>query len=74
MNQRPPIDVAPLLPVLDAQLLELLRSLTPEEWSAPTIAPPDRKGRGRRQGATTRHLPPRPAHRVGDGLIKTLHP
>lgn len=33
-----PIEVLHLFPVLDSKLLELLRSLTPEEWQAPTIA------------------------------------
>lgn len=33
-----PIDVVHLLPVLDKKLLELLRSLRPEEWQAQTIA------------------------------------
>lgn len=33
-----PIDAAHLLPVLDNKLLELLRSLTPDEWQQPTIA------------------------------------
>lgn len=35
---QPPIDTAFLFPVLDQHLLALLRSLTPEEWQAPTIA------------------------------------
>lgn len=34
----PPIDVVDLLPVLDRKLMELLRSLTPEEWHAQTVA------------------------------------
>jgi len=33
-----PIDVAHLLPVLDAKLIDLLKSLTPEEWQKQTIA------------------------------------
>jgi hypothetical protein len=33
-----PIDVVHLLPVLDAKLLDLLKSLTPEEWHKQTIA------------------------------------
>lgn len=33
-----PIDVLPLFPVLDAKLLELLRSLTPADWQRPTLA------------------------------------
>lgn len=35
----PPLDVAHLLPKLDALLIELLRSLEPEEWEVQTIAP-----------------------------------
>jgi uncharacterized protein (TIGR03083 family) len=34
----PPIDAAPLVAELDARLLDLLRSLTDEEWARPTIA------------------------------------
>jgi uncharacterized protein (TIGR03083 family) len=34
-----PILVAHLLPVIEARLLELLRSLTPADWEAQTIAP-----------------------------------
>jgi len=34
-----PILCAPLLRVADARLIELLRSLTPEEWDANTVAP-----------------------------------
>ena len=37
-NQLIPIDVAHLLPALDQKLLELLRSLSPEEWQRQTIA------------------------------------
>jgi uncharacterized protein (TIGR03083 family) len=33
-----PIDVLPLFPVLDAKLLELLRSLAPADWQRPTLA------------------------------------
>jgi hypothetical protein len=33
-----PIDVVHLLPVLDAKLLDLLKSLTPDEWHKQTIA------------------------------------
>ena len=33
-----PIDAAPLFAELDARLLDLLRSLTDDEWSRPTIA------------------------------------
>ena len=35
----PPIDAAPLLPIVEAHLLELLRSLSPEDWEKPTLAP-----------------------------------
>jgi hypothetical protein len=35
----PPILVAHLFPALEELLLELLRSLAPEEWEAQTIAP-----------------------------------
>lgn len=35
---QPPIDVVPLLPVLDVKLMELLHSLTPEDWCKPTVA------------------------------------
>lgn len=34
----PPIDVVQLLPVLDDHLISLLKSLTPEDWKAPTVA------------------------------------
>lgn len=34
-----PIFTASLFPKLDQKLLEVLRSLTPEDWSRPTIAP-----------------------------------
>ncbi|WP_132050829.1 maleylpyruvate isomerase N-terminal domain-containing protein [Pseudocnuella soli] len=34
----PPIDVAHLLPVLDEQLITLLKSLTPEDWHKQTVA------------------------------------
>ena len=33
-----PIDVVDLLPVLDKKLLELLKTLTPDEWNTQTIA------------------------------------
>jgi hypothetical protein len=33
-----PINVVHLLPVLDAKLIELLKSLTPAEWEMPTVA------------------------------------
>lgn len=33
-----PIDVVHLLPALDKKLMDLLKSLTPEEWQKPTIA------------------------------------
>ncbi|WP_276483242.1 maleylpyruvate isomerase family mycothiol-dependent enzyme [Paraflavitalea pollutisoli] len=33
-----PIQTVHLLPVLDQKLIELLRSLTPEEWNLPTVA------------------------------------
>jgi len=35
----PAIRTAHLLPVVDAKLIDLLRSLTAREWSAPTVAP-----------------------------------
>src|ERR1700759_3962293 len=40
MKSKPiiPIDVVHLLPVLDTKLMELLRSLTPDEWQMQTIA------------------------------------
>ena len=34
----PPIETIHLFPILDQQLIELLRSLTPEEWNKPTVA------------------------------------
>lgn len=37
-HQQIPIKVSHLLPVLDAKLSSLLRSLTPEEWEAQTVA------------------------------------
>jgi uncharacterized protein (TIGR03083 family) len=37
-KQRIPIDVAHLLPVLERKLLELLKSLSPDEWQKQTIA------------------------------------
>ncbi|GAB3873474.1 maleylpyruvate isomerase family mycothiol-dependent enzyme [Hymenobacter segetis] len=36
--QKPPVDVLPLFPELDRLLLELLHSLTPEDWQRPTLA------------------------------------
>ena len=36
--QPAPIETLPLFPVLDELLLELLRSLTPEEWQRPILA------------------------------------
>src|SRR5690349_5038866 len=33
-----PIQTLPLFPILDQKLIELLRSLSPEEWQAPTRA------------------------------------
>ncbi|MEP7319680.1 MAG: maleylpyruvate isomerase N-terminal domain-containing protein [Panacibacter sp.] len=38
MNQQPPLHVQHLFHKLDEKLIELLRSLTPEEWQAQTIA------------------------------------
>lgn len=38
IQQQIPVDVVDLLPVLDRKLIELLKSLTPEEWEKPTIA------------------------------------
>lgn len=35
---KPPIETIHLFPVLDQKLIELLRSLTPEEWHLPTVA------------------------------------
>lgn len=35
---KPPIDFVALLPDIDQQLISLLKSLTPEEWQAQTIA------------------------------------
>ena len=37
-KQTIPINTVHLFPVLDKLLIELLKSLTPEEWDAPTIA------------------------------------
>jgi len=34
----PPVDVVHLLPVLDRKLMELLSSLTPDNWQQPTVA------------------------------------
>lgn len=38
IQQQIPVDVVDLLPVLDRKLIELLKSLTPEEWEKQTIA------------------------------------
>ena len=38
MNNELPIETLPLFPLLDKKLIELLRSLTAEEWNAPTVA------------------------------------
>ena len=38
MNNELPIDTLPLFSLLDKKLIELLRSLTAEEWNAPTVA------------------------------------
>jgi hypothetical protein len=38
MSQQIPIPTVHLLPILDAKLIGLLRSLTPEEWFSPTLA------------------------------------
>src|SRR5262245_4365164 len=38
MTQMPPILVADLFPEVSLRLLELLRSLTPEEWHLPTVS------------------------------------
>src|SRR5688572_11600298 len=35
---KPPIDVVSLIHVLDAKLIELLKSLTPDEWQKQTVA------------------------------------
>ncbi len=35
----PPIDAVPLLPIVEARLLDLLRSLAPEDWDRATLAP-----------------------------------
>lgn len=39
MNALPPIATAHLFPKLDAQLLQLLRSLGPDDWERQTVAP-----------------------------------
>src|SRR4051794_3443595 len=39
MNALPPIATAHLFAKLDAQLLELLRSLRPDDWERQTVAP-----------------------------------
>ena len=38
MNDELSIETLPLFPLLDKKLIELLRSLTAEEWNAPTVA------------------------------------
>jgi|SRR6185295_10526555 len=38
IQQQAPVDVIDLLPFLDRKLIELLKSLTPEEWERQTIA------------------------------------
>lgn len=38
MNQKPPLEVNHLFPIIDKLLMDLLRSLTPGEWEAQTIA------------------------------------
>jgi hypothetical protein len=38
MQSKPPLDSVHLLPIMDDMLFSLLRSLTPEEWQAQTIA------------------------------------
>lgn len=38
MKDNVPIDVVDLLPVLDKKLIDLLKSLTPEEWQTQTVA------------------------------------
>ena len=35
---QPPIDVVPLLPLLDQKLMLLLKSLSPKDWHRQTIA------------------------------------
>jgi hypothetical protein len=35
----PPILCAPLIPAVDAKLIEVLRSLQANEWEVPTIVP-----------------------------------
>ncbi|RXK60397.1 hypothetical protein ESA94_07965 [Lacibacter luteus] len=37
-QQQPPLNTLPLIPKLDSLLIELLQSLSPEEWQAPTVA------------------------------------
>jgi len=37
MTSTPPIDVVDLLPVLDRKLIDLLKSLSPEDWDAQTV-------------------------------------
>lgn len=37
-KMHPPIETIHLFPILDQKLIELLRSLTPDEWNKPTIA------------------------------------
>jgi uncharacterized protein (TIGR03083 family) len=38
MKQEPPINTIPLFPLLEKKLIELVRSLTPEEWNKQTVA------------------------------------
>ena len=39
MQSSPPISTAHLFPLLDAHLAKVLRSLKPEQWDLPTVAP-----------------------------------
>ena len=38
MQQEIPIPTVHLFPIIDQKLIELLQSLTPEDWERPTIA------------------------------------
>lgn len=38
MRDRIPIDMVAMLPLIDQRLMELLRSLSPEDWQKPTVA------------------------------------
>ena len=38
MNQKPPLEVNHLFPIIDKLLMDLLRSLTSGEWEAQTVA------------------------------------